>query len=159
MLYYNRTAHVRTLTNTQNQCSNPRRPTASIAQTVLLSKDAGPLGHWSGILDWWPHRTASLVREFKVLSGESRAKRISATAPPRLHQDMMQRIPLLTPCVEISIPTTLVNHAPGAYSVAGGRQTLLRVLRRSIARGDDSCRRIMEGGEGEKRPHGRTGDG
>ena len=115
----------------------PAQTYATVAQTVCLSQEPGPLGQWSGRLARRPHRTASLARHSKVTSGERLAKGISATEPLRLHQEMMQRTPLITSHIDLGI---IVDHTPRACTMlhrGGARQTGLRVLRRSIARGDD----------------------
>ena len=64
-----------------------------------------------------------------------------------------------SPLMKNGIACTLVDHAREA-SCGGSRvQRLRMVLRGSVTQEHDFCRRIMEVGEGEKRPHGRTGDG
>ena len=110
--------------------------------TIVLISRMRTMTRWSGIRAFY----------LKILDSD-RLSRLSD-----LHM-RMQRTPLLTPLMKNGIACTLVDHAREA-SCGGSRvQRLRMVLRGSVTQEHDFCRRIMEGGEGEKRPHGRTGDG
>ena len=125
------------LTYTRNTMLTFAHTYATVAQTVCLSQEPGPLGRWSGRLARRSHRTASLVCHLKVTSGERLVSGNSGIAPPRLHQEIIQRAPLLACRINVGIlPCVLVDHTRIAWSI-GARQTKLRVLRRSIAGGDD----------------------